>query len=92
MSVINLGLCCVVECLRNKHKVETFCSRTITRKLFTVEKAKELARKNVADIHKLIDYCIKTNIKCFRLSSDLFPRIDDPNVVRTVSLKQQKTS
>jgi len=72
---IELGLCCINTQLR-KHKI--FCSRTCIRKNFTVEKAKELALQNVRDISKLIEWNEANNIKCLRLSSDMFPHFTDP--------------
>lgn len=73
---INLGLCCINTQLREQ-KVPIFCSRTMIRKNFTVDKAKELALKNVQDISKLIQWNEEHNIKCLRLSSDLFPHFTD---------------
>jgi len=73
-GVINLGLCCLNTVLR---KQKIFCSRTITRKNFTVDKAKELALLNIKDIEKMVLWNEDHNIKCFRLSSNIFPHFTD---------------
>ena len=71
-----LGLCCINTQLR-KGKNPVFCSRTCIRKNFTVEKAKGLASKNVKDIVKLIEWNKDNNIRCLRVSSDIFPHFTD---------------
>lgn len=73
---LRLGLCCINTQLRTG-KVPVFCSRTCIRKNFTVDKAKDLALKNVCDISKLIEWNKNNNIQCLRLSSDLFPHFTD---------------
>ena len=73
---LNLGLCCINTILR-KSKPPVFCSRTCIRKNFTLEKAKQLASQNVKDIVKLIEWNRDNNIKCLRLSSDIFPHFTD---------------
>lgn len=73
---INLGLCCINTELRAL-KVPIFCSRTMIRKNFSVEKAKALSLQNVEDIVKLLEWNKKNGIKCLRLSSDIFPHFTD---------------
>ena len=73
---IRLGLCCINNTLR-KGKNPVFCSRTMIRKNFSVEKAKELSLQNVKDIIPLIKWNQANNIKVLRLSSDLFPHFTD---------------
>ncbi len=73
---IRLGLCCINTVLR-KAKPPVFCSRTVTRKNFTVNKAKQLALQNVQDILKMIEWNEQHGIKCLRLSSDIFPHFTD---------------
>jgi UV DNA damage endonuclease len=72
--MIRLGLCCINTELRKKN---IFCSRTIIRKNFTVEKAQELALKNIADIGKMAKWNYENHIFVFRLSSDIFPHFTD---------------
>lgn len=69
-----LGLCCINTELR---KDRIFCSRSCIRKNFTVEKAKELATQNVQDISKMIEWNHENDIRCLRLSSDIFPHFTD---------------
>lgn len=74
---VQLGLCCLNTELREKR---IFCSRTMTRANFTVEKAKKLALENIADIEKMCEWNYHHNIFVFRLSSDLFPHYTDDEV------------
>lgn len=71
---IQLGLCCINNQLRKKG---IFCSRTTTRKNFSVERAQSLALQNVVDISKLVDWNYRNNIYSLRLSSDMFPHFTD---------------
>ena len=73
---MRLGLCCINTVLRAQ-KPPVFCSRTMTRKNFTVELAKERGLENVKDIAKMIEWNEKHNIKILRLSSDIFPHFTD---------------
>ncbi len=73
---LHLGLCCVNTHLRAQ-KPPVFCSRSCTRKTFTLEKAKELALQNVRDISTMIEWNERNHIHCFRLSSDMFPHFTD---------------
>lgn len=72
---VNFGLCCINTILR-EHDI--FCSRTTIREGFTVSKAKDLALKNIADIEPILEWNAQNNIWCYRLSSDMFPHITDP--------------
>lgn len=76
-SRICLGLCCINTELRERKKYPIFNSRTCIRKNFTVEKAKELALKNVRDLPEMMIWNYENNINCFRLSSDMFPHFTD---------------
>ncbi len=76
---INLGLCCLNTVLRKKN---IFCSRTTPRSHYTVEKAKDLALKNIADAETMIKWNLKNSILHFRLSSDIFPHYTDEEVER----------
>jgi UV DNA damage endonuclease len=77
MAIINLGLCCINNTLR---KNNIFNSRTCIRRTYSVEKAKELALKNVRDLIPMIEWNNQNNIKCFRLASNLFPHFTDSEV------------
>jgi UV DNA damage endonuclease len=79
---IHLGLCCINNGLRNTRdstnkKVEIFCSRSMPRRTYSVERAKQLSLLNIADITKLVDWNLKNNIHHLRLSSDMFPHFTD---------------
>lgn len=74
---INLGLCCINTELR-KQKPPVFCSRNCIRRTFSIKRAKELATQNIKDISTMIEWNYKNNIKCFRLSSDMYPHFTDP--------------
>ena len=73
---ISLGLCCINTTLREQ-KPPVFCSRSCIRKNFTIEHAKKLALQNVKDISTLIEWNHQNGIRCFRLSSDIFPHFTD---------------
>ncbi len=79
---IRLGLCCVNTTIRKvktgKITTEIFCSRRCSRKAYSVELAKKLALQNVKDIYTMILWNEEHNIKCFRLSSKMFPHFNDP--------------
>ena len=75
-SKLRLGLCCINTVLRAQ-KPPVFCSRSCIRKTFTIENAKQKATENVKDISKMIKWNEKNNIKCLRLSSDMFPHFTD---------------
>jgi UV DNA damage endonuclease len=72
---IHLGLVCINSELRKK---KIFNSRTMIRKNFTVEKAKEKALLNIEDIEPLIKWNYNNGIRHMRLSSDIFPHFTDP--------------
>ena len=78
---IHLGLCCINNTLRNS-KPTIFNSRSCTRKTFTIEKVKELSLQNVKDLIPMIEWNEKHNIKCFRLSSNIFPHFTDTETER----------
>lgn len=73
---ISLGLCCLNTELRTR-KPTIFNSRTCTRKTFTVPLAKKRALLNIADMHKMMEYNDAHSIRCFRLSSNIYPHFTD---------------
>lgn len=74
---VRLGLCCMNNELRKKN---IFCSRTTPRSHYSVEKAKDLSLKNIADIETLVKWNYEHGIYVFRLSSDIFPHYTDLEV------------
>tara|TARA_Y100000996_G_scaffold414005_1_gene403705 strand:+ start:1245 stop:2333 length:1089 start_codon:yes stop_codon:yes gene_type:complete len=73
---IHLGLCCINNTLRQQ-KPTIFNSRSCTRATFSIEKAQDLSLKNVKDLIPIIEWNNNHNIKCFRLSSNIFPHFTD---------------
>lgn len=73
---IRLGLCCINTQLRAQ-KPPVFCSRTVTRKNFTLDKARSLALQNVKDLSTMIEWNERNGISLLRISSDLFPHFTD---------------
>lgn len=72
---LRLGLCCIVNVLRDKR---IFNSRTTPRRTYTVKRAQELALKNIADLETMLKWNHENGIHVFRLSSDIFPHFTDP--------------
>jgi UV DNA damage endonuclease len=77
------GLCCINNTLhpekKRKNDVDIFCSRTVIRDRFTVERAQTLSTQNVKDLIPIIEWNRDHNIRHLRLSSDMFPRFTDYN-------------
>jgi UV DNA damage endonuclease len=74
---VRLGLCCINNSLR---KQDIFCSRTLIARTYSLEKAKTLVSKNLEDLQTILEWNVKNKIYHYRLSSDMFPRITDPNI------------
>lgn len=78
---IRLGLCCIVNCLREQSGI--FCSRKPTLK--TLNSAGGLAylirqvRSNVRDLITILKWNHRNGIKVFRISSDLLPHKSNLN-------------
>jgi UV DNA damage endonuclease len=67
----NLGYCCINTKLRAN---KIYCSRTLTKKKFNLERASELALQNCKDLLTILKWNLDNNIFVFRISSELFPR------------------
>lgn len=74
---LHLGLCCINTILRQS-KPAIFTSRSCTRKTFSVAKVTELSLQNVRDLVPMIEWNQQHGIRCFRLSSCMFPHFTDP--------------
>lgn len=77
---VDLGLCCINTVLRNK-KPSIFPNRTCrlaTAQKKGVEYVKELALQNVKDVLTILEWNKKHGIRSYRLSSDMFPHINNP--------------
>ena len=75
---IQLGLCCMNTKLRGRN---IFCSRTM--RLDTIEKKgieelKRRALQNCCDLIKHLEWNAANGIRVFRISSDLFPHMNNP--------------
>lgn len=72
---MNLGYACInMELSLNNQKITT--NRTMVKKTFlerSISYASELALKNSNDLIKIIEWNNENDIKCFRITSDLFP-------------------
>jgi len=77
---LRLGLCCINNGLSNRKKDKITLNRTCIRRTFTPEIALEKALANVSDIIPMLEWNEDHNIRNFRLSSDMFPHINDPEV------------
>lgn len=77
---VKLGYACISQTLR-KQKIYT--GRTITiKKIHSegIDAAKELALLNIDDLYEIIEYNETLGIRFFRITSNLFPHIGDPQV------------
>jgi UV DNA damage endonuclease len=77
---IRLGLCCINNQLNTLKKNKITLNRTCIRRTFTPKIALEKALANVSDIIPMLEWNEQHNIRNFRLSSDMFPHINDPEV------------
>ena len=71
--MINLGYCCINLTLANEG-IRT--SRSMIQRTFKtkgIEYASKLALENVKDLHKIITWNVKNNVKLYRITSNLFP-------------------
>lgn len=84
---IRLGLCCINNSLREKN---IFCSRGMIRRTYTVDRAISLAFQNLNDLQTLLEWNNKKGIHHYRMSSDMFPHIHDPELSDKYTLKPFK--
>ena len=89
MATISLGLCCLNTELRNppkkfgRRQEPIFTSRTCriaTMKEKGVEYLKELCMQNLEDLIKMLKWNKKHGIHVFRLSSEMFPHMSNPEL------------
>ena len=76
MRLDHIGYCCINQTLRNTKpaKYAVFCGRSLTKKCFTLKEASTRALANSFDLLTILKWNEQHNIRCFRISSDLFPR------------------
>jgi len=72
-----LGYCCINTELRNRKPAHTavYCSRSMIKKTFNLSEASRRALANVRDLMTILEWNTANNVKSFRISSDLFPRM-----------------
>lgn len=66
-----LGLCCICDSLP-----KTKC-RVIQSARFTIPKAIETSRLNLADVVEILEFCGRNKIHAFRMASGLLPRMSE---------------
>jgi UV DNA damage endonuclease len=77
---IDLGLCCINTVLR-KQKPSVFPNRTCrlnTALTKGIEYVQKLALENITDVLKILKWNYENGIYSYRLSSDMFPHINNP--------------
>ena len=78
---IQLGLCCLNTVLRSQ-KPPIFASRSIILKTFEEKGFEHLRDKiieNLKDVLKIMDWNERHGIKVYRLSSEMFPHLSNPD-------------
>ena len=80
---VRLGLCCINNTLRKR---DIFCSRTLISRTYSLSKATDLVKKNLADVKTILEWNVQNGISHYRLSSDMFPRITDPEIPKAERL------
>lgn len=76
--MVRLGYACISIPLRTKN---IYTSRTLTLKSLRekgIAEAKKLAIKNIEDLEKMILYNEENGIRFFRITSNLFPHMENP--------------
>lgn len=74
---MQLGYCCINLTLRAR-RPPVYTGRSLTRRLFTLQKASALAVANTEDLGVILEWNLRRRIFVFRITSDLFPRMTDP--------------
>lgn len=77
-----VGYACINSTLSEvKNKSDkVFTSRTLRKSSFNLNAVSELIRKNVGDLKTIMEWNAEHNIHLFRVSSDVFPFIDHPDL------------
>lgn len=74
---MRLGYCCINLTLRAR-KPSIYTGRSLIRRMFSMEKASTLALQNAQDLLAILRWNLEHDIRVFRITSDLFPRLTDP--------------
>lgn len=92
--MVDLGLCCINTVLRSG-KPSIFPNRTCrlaTAQKKGVEYVKELALQNLKDVLIILDWNRANGIRSYRMSSDMFPHINNPKFETGYDKKGMKYS
>lgn len=79
---IQLGLCCLNLTLK-ENKPPIYSSRTICKKMILkmgIDEVKRRIELNIKDLFKILEWNDKHGIRVFRISSEIFPHISNPDV------------
>lgn len=81
---MNLALCCISNILAaegHKFRTMTFKSFSSKKKEESLEKLSDIIRNNFSVTEKIIRHCAANNIKGYRISSDLTPILNHPDIL-----------
>lgn len=90
MSDLRLGLCCINTVLRERGIFSSRTCRLDTANNKGVDYVRDLARKNLMDLIPIIIWNELNGIKVFRLSSEIFPHINNPKLNFTYQVEDFK--
>lgn len=82
--MLYLGYACINNELR---KDDIFTSRTLRLKSFEergLEEVQQIALRNITDLKTIIEWNEQHGIKFYRVTSDLFPHIDNPLIAKFI--------
>jgi UV DNA damage endonuclease len=87
MPLRNLGYACINLSLNEgrQKKDRVYSSRTIREKSFSLDKVNDLILLNSIDLLKILKWNAENDIYFFRISSEMFPFIDHPNYLYSIS-------
>lgn len=79
---MRLGYACISIPMKEKGVFTSRTARLETLRKEGVELAHQLARNNLQDLVKIIEYNEKIGIRFFRLSSEIFPHMENPRLAQ----------
>lgn len=80
---IEFGLCCINTVLRKQNIFPNRTCRLSTATTKGLKHVQSLSLKNLEDVLVILDWCKRYNITSYRLSSDMFPHISNPQFSNT---------
>ena len=84
---MKLSLCCISNILAEqgiKFRTMTYKSYSSMNREDALLKLSGIIRNNFSTTHKVMEHCVKSGIKGYRVSSDLMPVLNHPNVLMQV--------